>query len=89
MACFDICLQDHKSDFQERRWGPAWITYIVTRLLGGLKDTWESYAVSLGVIDKATKAHYSRIQRKKDLEGVRNLSAVFAAHDWSEAEDGK
>lgn len=75
--------------FQENRWGPAWITYIVMKLLGGIKETWENFAVSLGVIDKTKKDHYSRLARKKDLEKVRNLNAAFAVHDWSESADGE
>lgn len=56
---------------------------MMLRILAGIKDTWENFACSLGVIDKAKKDHYSRLQRKKDLDHVRNFAEIFGAHDWS------
>lgn len=74
-------------NFQEQRWGPAWITYMILKLFAGVKDTWESFACSLGVIDKSKKDHYSRIQRKKDLAAAHSLNDAFSQFDWSQPED--
>lgn len=56
-------------------------------MLAGLKDTWESFAANLGVIDQKKKEHYSKQQLKADLAKVDALEAKFAVHDWSIPDD--
>lgn len=84
VCLYDMCLHDEKSKAQNSRWTGAWITWNMARMLGGIKDSWPEWAVSLGVIDQEKKDYYSRKQRKEDLAKVDALASKFAAFEWSD-----
>lgn len=77
-----MCYDQEKLNVQETRWTGAWISFLLLKMFSGIKDTWESFAVSLGVICKEENDNYTRLQRKKDLEKANNLNDVFAKFTW-------
>ena len=85
---YKLCKSHQEAEIRESRWSGAWISYIVLRILAGIKDNWESFARSLGVIESGkNQSSYTRTQRRRDLKEISSLGDVFAAHDWSQPEE--
>ena len=75
-----MCLHHEKRERQESRWTGAWISYLLLKMFSKVKESWETFATNLGVIDPKENAYYTSIQKKKDLDHAHRIGVIHARY---------
>lgn len=83
MNVYELCKEQLEHEQREARWTGTWISWILLRMFSGLKESWNKFAEGNGLITKQKRASITKSERKRALEQVSQLEAIFAAHDWS------